>query len=375
MKKWYLCLVIILLAAWGVWPQAQATELVDIVIVEEAHVGYPTFIGALGDSITQAVNADGLLENAGEQPQYAWITGTDAQVQSHATRIITAGGVVTSTNIAVPGADSNDLMPQVMALDGGTDYITLLIGGNDACTSTEAEMTSVDQFRLNIEQALTTIAADHPNARIYVVSIPNIYQLWDVLKDNPSARFVWDVANICQSMLANPQSTDQADVERRARVLQRVVDYNTVLAEACVVLLHCRFDDNAIFNTEFMASDVSSLDYFHPSIAGQAKIAAISYEAGFDFTDAQAPQTSVVLTETAPMLEVSLVATDNVAVRGIEYQLNSSGWMVYTNTLALQLDDTLVFRAVDVNGNSEAARSFTWQGAETQAVYLPTLLR
>jgi hypothetical protein len=116
---------------------------------------------------------------------------------------------------------------------------------------------------------------------VSVSSIPNIYQLWSVLKGNSSARFVWSLFKVCQSMLANPTSTNQADVDRRARVLQREVDFNTVLAQVCAQYAQCRFDGNAVFNTAFVASDITTRDYFHPSLSGQQKLASVSWSAGY----------------------------------------------------------------------------------------------
>jgi hypothetical protein len=34
-----------------------------------------------------------------------------------------------------------------------------------------------------------------------------------------------------------------------------------------------------VFNTPFVRSDVSTRDYFHPSVAGQSKLAAITWAA------------------------------------------------------------------------------------------------
>jgi hypothetical protein len=41
----------------------------------------------------------------------------------------------------------------------------------------------------------------------------------------------------------------------------------------------CHFDGNAAFNNPGATSNVSTIDYFHPSIAGQAKLAAVAWNA------------------------------------------------------------------------------------------------
>ncbi len=38
---------------------------------------------------------------------------------------------------------------------------------------------------------MAAVSAGSPRARIYVVSIPDVYRLWVILKDNLLARFVW----------------------------------------------------------------------------------------------------------------------------------------------------------------------------------------
>ena len=71
-------------------------------------------------------------------------------------------------------------------------------------------------------------------------------------QDQSSARTTWALFGICQSMLANPTSTAAADVARRDRVRQRVVDFNAQLAQACAAYgPNCDFDDNAVFNYPF----------------------------------------------------------------------------------------------------------------------------
>ena len=75
-------------------------------------------------------------------------------------------------------------------------------------------------------------------------------------------------------MLANPQSTAQVDVDRRNRVRQRVVDFNTQLAQVCSANVHCRFDNNTVFNTVFVPSDVSTRDQ-PPASTGTAVCSTI----------------------------------------------------------------------------------------------------
>jgi len=165
----------------------------------------------------------------------------------------------------------------------GAQYVTILMGANDVCASSEAGMTDVNVFRDQFAAAMSSLTASLPTSRVFVSSIPDIYQLFALYRWNLGANSVWAIAGICQSMLAYPFSDLPGDVARRARVRQRNIDYNTKLAEVCAWYTQCRFDNNAVFNTAFVRSDVTTRDYFHPSVSGQAKLAAVTWSqaAGF----------------------------------------------------------------------------------------------
>ena len=143
-------------------------------------------------------------------------------------------------------------------------------------------MTPVATFRSQIDTALNTIRNGLPDTKVFVGSIPDVKRLWFIGKDNGTARFYWSVGGICQSMLANPTSTAQADEDRRNRVRQRVIDFNTQLAQACAAYgPNCKFDNNAVFNFQFVLSQVSGWDYFHPNREGQRVLAAVTWAATF----------------------------------------------------------------------------------------------
>ena len=135
-------------------------------------------------------------------------------------------------------------------------------------------MTSVADFEAQFTAGLETVTTGTPSALIFVATIPDVYQLWQLQKDNFAARAAWALFSVCQSMLANPLSTDQADVDRRLRVREREIAFNEVLVRVCAAYRQCRSDDGAVFNTAYAATDVSTRDYFHPSAAGQTKLAA-----------------------------------------------------------------------------------------------------
>lgn len=244
----------------------------------------PSSMSSLGDSITRGFNACGWFVDCTDR---SWSTGGYSTVKSHYSRILAKNSAISGKNFndAKSGAKMTDLNAQAQAaVNRGVQYVTILMGANDACTSSESTMTPVSTYRAQLDAALATLKNGLPNAAVFISSVPDIKRLWFIGKDSSSARNAWSGFKICQSMLANPQSTLQADVDRRNRVQQRVIDFNTQLAQACVAYgANCDFDGNAAFNYPFVLSQVSSWDYFHPNTSGQAVLASISYPAGFNW--------------------------------------------------------------------------------------------
>jgi lysophospholipase L1-like esterase len=268
--------------------RALATIAASVVLISGSLVGvgsatavpnpYPTRMAALGDSITQAAMTCSALTSC---PTYSWATGTNATVNSHASRIRAAGVTnLVANNYAVSGANSSGLNSQAQkAVTMAAQYVTIEIGANDACTRTVGAMTPVETYRTNVRTALTTLANSSSTQQVFVASVPNLKLMYEVSKSKSSARLVWALLGICQSMLANPTSTKTADVARRDAVQQRVNDYNAVLAQECTAARKCKFDNYAIANTVFTSTHISTRDYFHPSIAGQALIAQVTWTA------------------------------------------------------------------------------------------------
>lgn len=242
----------------------------------------PDSIASLGDSITRGFNACGFYFDCTAR---SFSTGGSSTVNSHYLRIRAVNPDIDGNNFNAgeSGARVDDLPGQAAAVVArGAEYATILIGANDACTSSEASMTPVAEFRAQLDTGLATLQAGLPDTKLLVISIPDLRRLWQVGHTNFLARTFWAIGNICQSMLDNPASFAAADVARRDRVRQRVVDYNAELAAACAAYgPNCRFDGNVVFNFPFTLDQVSGWDYFHPNATGQRMLAEVTYQAGF----------------------------------------------------------------------------------------------
>src|ERR671934_118999 len=99
-------------------------------------------------------------------------------------------------------------------------------------------------------------------------------------------------------------------------------------------------------------------DYFHPSTQGQAHLAAVAWAATFDFNDAVPPTVGLSAGETAGGFLVSLSATDDVGVSGIEYRSGTGAYQRYTGPVLVTYGSSITYRAVDVNGNASETSSF-----------------
>lgn len=233
-------------------------------------------MAAIGDSITRGTSScssfSGCLANS-------WSTGTTTSVASHAQRLRSLGATsLVASNNAVNGATSGSIATQAQAaVAQNAQYVTIEIGANDACTTTVGGMTARATFRANIDSALATLGASPAAPEIFVASIPNLLRMYELNKSSSTARFTWSLLRVCQSLLANPSSTKAADVQRRAAVQQRVTEFNSELAAACAATPRCHFDGMVVANLQFVKSDISTRDYFHPSLAGQAKLAAVTW--------------------------------------------------------------------------------------------------
>jgi lysophospholipase L1-like esterase len=271
----------------------------------------PRVMAALGDSITRAYNSDGPGCPTGptlDCPKNSWATGTNPLVNSVRERLdAISPGPLVAYNDAVSGARAVNLLSQAEVAAGqDPDFVLIEIGANDACAATP---TPTATFRSQVRAALETLVAANPKVYVQLMSIPDINQLRTIFTEPPDQNALtrWALFNVCQGLLANPLSTAPADEERRTAFRAQVIAYNDALAEVCAEFKRCRWDDYAVFNSGFTTADVatvvntggldvppfnqipvfgpgnpnSTADYFHPSIAGQARLAEAAWSTTF----------------------------------------------------------------------------------------------
>ncbi|MFD5449272.1 SGNH/GDSL hydrolase family protein [Streptomyces sp. NPDC127100] len=236
----------------------------------------PRSVAAVGDSITRGFDACAILSDC---PEVSWATGSSAEVDSLAVRLLGAKAAGRSWNYAVTGARMADLTGQVTrAAARRPELVTVMAGANDACRTSTDAMTPVADFRAQFEDAMRTLRRELPRTQVYVASIPDLKRLWSEGRTNPLGRQVWQLG-ICPSMLADADAVDAAATLRRNTVRDRVDDYNEVLREVCAKDRKCRTDGGAVHGFRFGTDQLSQWDWFHPSVDGQARLAEIAYRA------------------------------------------------------------------------------------------------
>jgi lysophospholipase L1-like esterase len=241
----------------------------------------PSSMAALGDSITAGHGACITFARCGRQ---SWSTGESGLVNSHYRRLRADNKAIKGNahNYSEPGARASGLRAQAgKAVAAKVEYVTVLIGANDACRGRVDDMTPVADFRHDVDAALGSLKKGLPKARVLVVSIPDLNRLWEIGHKEDRAVKAWS-RGTCQALLANPTSTARADVDRRAAVAKRVDAYNAQLAAACKAYgKQCTYDGGAAHRVRFNLDMINRVDWFHPDSDGQEKLAEVTYPRRF----------------------------------------------------------------------------------------------
>lgn len=390
-------------------PSTPAPSLDEPPAPTPGRTGPPSSIAVLGDSISTATGTGTL---GGETPNNSWSTGLNPAVRSTYQRLLEINPAISGNraNMASNGRRMVHMAEQAAAMPATTEYVEVALGGNDLCRSTVAEMTSVEDYRAQFVAGLQAIAQRAPDALISAYTVPDIFNLWYIRyapgsyngQESSQAGQARTYVNLsvipCLSLLANPSSVSEADMNRRYEVRARTMAYNEVIVEECEKMLRCRHDGGATFDLSsnrgpdgeylpraewrFVDDDISrntiSLcplsgavsagcgDHFHPSLAGQAKLAEGAWELGRDWSDGVAPEVAVTPpTGTGPAV---VTATDAAGVRGIEHRVGSGAWeSTLDDSVEVDLPlgtHHLEVRALDVNGNMSDSQVVTVTVAE-----------
>lgn len=284
---------------------------------------YPDSIASMGDSISRAASTN--PGSTSDVTANSWSTGSGTKVNSHYNRIKAASGTTATANAAKSGSTSADLVRQAnLVVSNRAQYVTIISGGNDICgASSIATMTSAATYKNNMRNALKTLGTSPAKPKVLLASSPSLLDLYKLGVNSAAAKRVWVGGNICPIMFSAPDDKSTTANNRRNSVEQRMQAYNTAAKEVCAEFSFCAFDDGAVYNIDLQPADISTVDYFHPSVAGQNKIANVTWAKAvtkiFSQGTASAPNSETSSGTASPVVNVisptSEKVSGNVAVK------------------------------------------------------------
>jgi lysophospholipase L1-like esterase len=235
-----------------------AALVVILAVAAAASAGrsVPSSIAALGASANTGFATAGAFDEA---PANSWVTGTNRTVRSIYLRLRELNPAIAghAYNYAEPGTGISELADQAAHVPRGTELITIATGVNDACES----RTTPAAFRAQFDRALRVVEARAPTARVVVLSIFNVLAMWDAVKTLPTA-------SSGRTLCISATDRDRPALERTIK------NMNRQLASVCARHPNCRYDGGAVYRLRWRRQDISTVDYFHPSLSGQRNIAA-----------------------------------------------------------------------------------------------------
>jgi lysophospholipase L1-like esterase len=252
----------------------------------------PTLLGAIGDSYSQAWGVSPLYPR--DHPQFSWVVGTAKKdgVFSLLERFQALGGSPRVVDAATSGRKMNDASRQATAIvaaagkltAGQTAYVTFELGTNDLCSDPKTDPAT---FEAQLRSAVAILRAGLPaGSRILMIYIPDFAHLRDVTQSDPKARAALALPQNsmgCPPFLgaASPATLDQAEayLQRYDSILVQVCD-EIAATDGATGKLDCTSDPSLLSLGDFTVADMSTVDYFHPSLSGQGRLAADAWTAG-----------------------------------------------------------------------------------------------
>ncbi len=264
----------------------------------------PRRLSSVGDSITEAINAEEFNPFVFVTPNHwaswangyrgfwEWLLGR-TNVNSHNQRITSKYGSSGRRNYmeALSGADSFDLGPQMTAsVSRAADYVTVFMGHNDVCQNDFADIPTDAEFEANVRAGFERLRTGLPNgATVYTAGIVDIYKLWQLGPQlsgalGISCEVIWAATLLeiypCSTMLSPTNSeADRQYTRSRNAAFNAILEDLVAEYDATDSRHYWEFTD-LTSTTDFVPSEVSPFDCFHPSARGQRRLAAETWTAG-----------------------------------------------------------------------------------------------
>ncbi len=253
----------------------------------------PALLAAIGDSYSQAYSVSPAYPY--DHPQFSWVIGTAKGdgVLSLLERFQALGDSPVVVDAATSGRTMADAPRQAAVVvaaakklaPGKTAYVTFELGTNDLCASPNPMTDTVD-FQVQLRTAILTLRTGlPPGSRILILAVPDFPHFHDITQADPAARAnlaLLQNSDRCAPYLGTngPSSTAQADsiCPSTTPASSRCATTSTPTKRPPVTLF-CTYNASLLAESDFTIQDLSTVDYFHPSLSGQAKMAANAWRA------------------------------------------------------------------------------------------------
>ena len=253
----------------------------------------PSLLAAIGDSYSQAysVSPSYLRDHIG----FSWVIGSARNdgVFSLYERFKAIGGSPVVVDAATSGRQMKDAPRQadlVVAAakklkPGQTAYVTFELGTNDLCADPYPKTDPVS-FARDLATAITTLRSGLPaGSRILMLPVPDFPHFRDITQANAAARAELALPqniNRCPPWLGGNGSFSMAqanDYLSRYDAALETECRGITVADSPSGKLYCTYNAALMAETDFRIADLSTVDYFHPSLSGQARMAADAWAA------------------------------------------------------------------------------------------------
>jgi lysophospholipase L1-like esterase len=251
----------------------------------------PALLGAIGDSYSQAYSVTPAYLR--DHTQFSWVIGTAKNdgVFSLAERFAALGGSPKLVDAATSGRKMNDAPRQATAVvaaarklsSGQTAYVTFELGTNDLCDDPKTDPAS---FESDLQSAISILRAGLPaGSRILMLSVPDFSHLRDITQADQKAKAFLALprnSTACAPFLGDNSPSTLAEAGTYLR------QYDESLAQACEDvsaagatngMLYCTTNESLLSMRDFTIADLSTVDYLHPSLTGQHRIADAAWAA------------------------------------------------------------------------------------------------
>ena len=247
----------------------------------------PSLLAAIGDSYSQAYSVSPSYLR--DHTQFSWVVGTARGdgVFSLYERFRALGAAPTVVDAATSGRKMDDAPRQaglVVAAAkklkaGQTAYVTFELGTNDLCDDPKTDRLDFD---VSLGAAVAALKKGLPaGSRILILPVPDFAHFHDITQADPTARAAyttWSFSNRCAPFLGTNSPTSMSDAQAilayyEASLLAACTDINSTQG------IRCTYDAKVTADSDFVIGDLSKVDYFHPSLTGQAKLAQDAWSA------------------------------------------------------------------------------------------------